>query len=368
MLKSFYGSSMPTSSQIFMSKKPNPLLFIAILIVLVGGSALTFSWFTNEKFRNTLTGKKVVTIQNSTVSQAVEQLGKSTQLIKTDALIYDTINFRDLPVYPKAWVAKYFNAAEQANQLISSETADADSDGLSNKEEYFYASNPRKKDTFCDGKTDNANCKGKTDKDLVKEGISPLTGLELVTYETIRVKKQDFAILRNIQDSFEIAAKEGVDFPTLYQLSKSVDLRDEFAKIPVITQGNERENILNYINLRVNLLQDLIAQDQVSLFTEIYQSTKIDDIRKTQEKYNKKNEDLRTTPVPEKLADVHKSYIFFFDQIVDLLKFRADGIEKKTLETEESKKTNKEKAVRVVWAYRTLSENLNATQNINLDK
>jgi hypothetical protein len=348
---------MPKAQSSSGIKTPKPGLFIVSLIVIVSGSLLTYTWFTNESFRNRITNKK--TESNSQSSSIVtKNLGNRTNLVNTEKLIYDTINFRDLPVYPESWVAKYFTSAEKGNQLLAGQTADADGDGLTNKEEYFYASNPRQKDTLCEGKTDGQKCTGKTDKQLVEENISPLTGLELVKYETLRIKKQDFAILDNIQNSFENAAKEGVDFPTLYQLSRATDLSDQFKALRVITQDDNRENLLNYLNLRVNLLQDLIAQDQVSLFTEVYQSTRVEDIRKTRDKYQAKNDELRTTPTPKKFENIHRSYIFFFENIVDLLNFRAEGIEKKTLESAESKKTNQTKAVAVVWAYRSLNESL----------
>ncbi len=346
------------------ANKPNIAIFSTILIILVLGSIVGYSWFTNEQFRNVLTGKGSTSNINDSVTTAVENLGKSTKLINTDALIYDTINFRNLPVYPKAWVEKYFQNGEALNQLVSAPDKDPDADGLTNKEEYFYASNPKNKDTLCDGKQDGKKCVGKTDKQLIDEGISPLTGLELVKIENVRVKKQDYAILNKIQDSFENASREGVDFPTLYQLSKSIDLTEEYKVLPILTQSDDRENLLNYINFRVNLLQDLVAQDQVSLFTEIYQSTKVEDIKKTREKYAKKNEELRTTYAPERFESIHRSYIFFFDKIIELLDFRADGIEKNTLGSEASKKINQEKAVAVVWAYRLLNENL-STVNVN---
>ncbi|MBC7472054.1 MAG: hypothetical protein H7196_02205 [candidate division SR1 bacterium] len=326
------------------------IIAISISIVIVTLAIVAF----------VVLNKKKKTDQTNNTSyetkDILDKLGKSIDKINLDDVLYDTISFKELPVYPKAWVEKYFSFSEQANQLISGPNADADGDGLTNKEEYFYASSPVNKDTLCNGSKEEKGCNGNNDKQNVDAGISPLTGLTLDSYDKVKIKKQDYAILNRIQDSFENAAKEGVDFPTLYQLSKTIDLNDEYKKISALTQSNDRVNIVNYISFRAKLLQNIIDESEVGLFSELYQSTKIDEIKNVKKKYLDKNEELKNTYVPERFVELHRAYIFFFDKIIQLLDLRIEGISEKKTESKDFRNRSKKMGVEIMWSYRKLSD------------
>lgn len=329
------------------------IIAISISIVLVVLSVLSF----------VILNKKKQSDQTNTVDNAsyetkdiIDKLGKSIDRVNLDSILYDIISFKELPVYPKAWVEKYFSLSEQSNQLISGPNADADTDGLTNKEEYFYASSPVNKDTLCNGLKDEKSCNGSTDKQNVDAGVSPLTGLTLDSYDRVKIKKQDYAILNRIQDSFENAAKEGVDFPTLYQLSKTIDLNDEYKKINTLTQSNDRINIVNYISFRARLLQNIIDESEIGLFSELYQSTKIDEIKNIKKKYVDKNEELKNTYVPERFVELHKAYIFFFEKVIQLLDLRIEGVTEKKTESKDFRSKSKQIGVEIMWSYRKLSE------------
>jgi nitrogen fixation-related uncharacterized protein len=339
------------------SVKPNKtsqsknILAITVSIALVAITIFSFLWFTKSNNKNNTTQE-----QSYSTRDAIDKLGKSLDQVNLDTVLYDIISFKDLPVYPKGWVEKFFSLSEQANQLISGPNADADSDGLTNKEEYFYASSPISKDTFCNGKLDEKLCNGNNDKQNVDAGISPLTGLTLDSYDKVKIKKQDYAILNRIQDSFENAAKEGIDFPTLYQLSKTIDLNPEYKKIEILSQSNERVNIINYISFRAKLLQDISDEGEVSLFSELYQSIRVDEIKNLRKKYLSKSEDLKNTYAPERFSELHKAYIFFFEKIIQLLDLRVEGISEKKTESKDFRDRSKKQGVEVMWSYKKLNE------------
>jgi hypothetical protein len=355
---------MKNLKTIELSVKQKNTLAIIISVLLVGSTIFTYLWFNTNLKNNLFKIGNTQDTKSQLIKDTVDKLGKSLDQVNLDSVIYDIISFKNLPVYPKAWVEKFFTPSEQANELISGPNADADNDGLTNKEEYFYASSPINKDTLCDGKIDGNLCKGKTDKQNVDQGISPLTGLTLDSYDKVKIKKQDYAILNRIQDSFENAAKEGVDFPTLYQLSKTIDLSAQYEPIKVLTQSNDRANIVNYISFRAKLLQDIADQGEVTLFSELYQSIKIEDIKKVKEKYTAKNEELKNTYTPDRFIELHKAYIFFFDKIIELLDIRIDGISKKITESVDFRNRSKTKGTEVMWSYRKLSE---ISNNLKID-
>ena len=343
--------------------KHKQTLVIAGTVAIVGSFILSYIWL-NPDLRTKVYKVSSTGNTNQTARDAVDKLGKSLDQVNLDTVLYDIISFKNLPVYPIGWVQRFFTPSEQANQLISGPDADADNDGLTNKEEYFYASSPVNKDTFCNGKIDDKNCKGNSDKQNVDAGISPLTGLSLDSYDKVKIKKQDYAILNRIQDSFENAAKEGVDFPTLYQLSKTIDLSDQYSTIKVLTQSNERVNIINYISFRSKLLQEVIDQGSVAIFSELYGSTKVDEIKNTKNKYVSKVDELKNTYIPERFIDLHRAYIFFFERVIELLDIRIDGVSQKKIESEDFRKISKIKGVEVMWGYRTLLE---ISSNLKVD-
>jgi hypothetical protein len=340
-------------------QKKSIIILISILLVFVGISGyLVYTGKAKLPF------VKKQSNSNATADDIVNKLGRSLEQVNLDTVLYDNISFKELPVYPVGWVERFFTNSEQANQLISAPNADADSDGLTNKEEYFYASNPKNKDTLCEGKRDDKTCFGKTDKENVDSGLSPLTGLTLDSFDKIKIKKQDYAILNRIQDSFENASKEGVDFPTLYQLSKTIDLSSEYGKISILTQSNDRVNIVNYITFRATLLQDIADQGEVTLFSEVYKSIKIEEIKATRKKYSDKTEELKNTYTPERFAELHKAYIYFFEKVVQLLDLRVEGISEKKIESKEFRDRSKVQGTQVMWAYRKLSE---ISSNLKVD-
>ncbi|NJS41589.1 hypothetical protein HC766_04550 [Candidatus Gracilibacteria bacterium] len=206
-------------------------VFLTIAI-LTGVIILSTTLFSNKSSDESTSNS-----DNVDKEAIIKKLAQSSQSgLQPQEVINQTIQLSDLPVYPIAWQEKFFKLTERNNELVAGPAADYDKDGLSNKEEYFQGSDPTNPDTLCDGKTDDANCQGKNDSENVKQGISPLTGLQIDTPKEFVIKRQDVHILDNIQDTFETAAREGVDFPTLYILAKTIDLSSELDAIKVIEQ------------------------------------------------------------------------------------------------------------------------------------
>jgi hypothetical protein len=330
-------------------------IFIAgflTLLVMVGIITVSNIFFSPKQEKTQIDNTNTVDKQS-----IIDEINKSAQSgIKAKDTIVQTVSLNDLPVYPEAWQKKYFSPIELANELISGPAADYDKDGLTNKDEYFQGSNPTNKDTLCDGKTDGNKCTGKTDGENVAAGINPLTGLAIDTPQKFVIKRQDYAILNNIENTFETAAREGVDFPTLYVLSKTIDLNSELDQIQVQTQEDKRENVINYIKLRVNILEGFSSEDELTTFAEIYQITNIKELENAKQKYIGFREKLSASPVPESYTASHKSYLHIFTKLTDLIDLRIKGLNDKTLLNDDFRELNKKKGIEVVWAYKKLAE------------
>lgn len=341
-----------------------------LIVLLILGIV---QWFSNPSFRNLLTnvpkkGPIAAIIENDNdlaTQKALLNLNERLAKLNSGQDLYQIVKLADLPIYPDSWVARNFLAEEKNNTLLSGPLADFDGDGLSNKQEYFLGSNPKLKDTLCEARKDNLPvnksskiiCDGLgSDKIYVDKGISPLTGFTLETPQQFKILKQDLAILQGVKTSFETASSEGVDFPVLYQLSKNIDLTSESDQIEVKTTTDTPENIINYRQVRLDILTQSIGENQFSGLSQVYQTNKIEQLEIIKEQYQKQLDKLKISPVPQKMIPTHKTYILITKKLQALVEFRIYGIKDKKLNDPEFTKLAKQKATEVVWGYRILSE------------
>jgi hypothetical protein len=340
-----------------------------VIVVLIGGGIFAYK---NPNLINTLLGKKPTATANTSsddsddavVQSASDSINKALGNISSDSVIYETINFEDLPIYPQAWVDKYFTPAEQANALIGGPDADPDGDGLSNKQEYLYGTDPKNPDTLCDGKVDGKTCVGRNDKQNVDAGISPLTGLPLDTPQKIKIKKQDLAVIGNLKDSFETAAEEGVDFPTLYELSKTIDLTSEMDAQKVNSVPDTAQGILDYQQFRVEILGDFANDDEFSSFTEIYELSTEQEFDQYIQKYTDIRDKLVNQTVPQRYIEAHRAYILLFQKLIELVQHRKDGVLAGVI-TDDFKTQSEKISTEMVWAYKRLDDELTKVSDEN---
>lgn len=349
-----------------------------LIVLLILGIV---QWFSNPSFRNLLTnvpkkGPIAAIIENDNdlaTQKALSNLNERLAKLNSGQDLYQIVKLADLPIYPDSWVARNFLPEERNNVLISGPLADFDGDGLSNKQEYFLGSNPKLKDTLCEARKDNLPvnksskiiCDGLgSDKIYVDKGISPLTGFTLETPQQFKILKQDLAILQGVKTSFETASSEGVDFPVLYQLSKNIDLTGESDQIEVKTTTDTPENIINYRQVRLDILTQSIGENQFSGLSQVYQTNKIEQLEIIKEQYQKQLDKLKIAAVPQKMIPTHKTYILITKKLQALVEFRIYGIKDKKLNDPEFTKLAKQKATEVVWGYRILSE-IGASDKIN---
>ncbi len=306
-----------------------------------------------EKRRQEFLNSPVIQEQIQILQQITDNFDPLTGIVKK-------IKFKDLPIYPKNWVDKQFTLTEQRNSLISGPQGDADGDGLSNKEEYLYGADPKVKNSLCleeKSKITFGDLCALTDKQLIEKRVSPLTGLALGDQDTdILVTNSDSNFIESIQNSFEKASQEGVEFTTLYQLSKKIDLSDEYSKVKVNSVAQNRQNTLDYLEFRSNFLKGFIKDSPVTSLIDIYDASVEAKLVPILADYAKKRDSLEKAVVPAPEVESHRRLTFIFQKLYDLASYRLEAVKDKTLITDGFKEKSKKLATEVVWAFRNLDE------------
>jgi len=357
------------------------LAAIASSLFVVSAIFGSIQWFSNPNFRNFVNnvprkGPVAAFVENDrdlAAQKALSDLNQKLARLDTGEDLYQIVKLADLPIYPDSWVGRNFLPQEKGNLLISGAMADPDGDGLSNKQEYFLGSNPKVKDTLCGNRSDNsiANkssrviCDGKgSDKIYFERGISPLTGFDLEAPQQFKIVRQDLAIVDGVKSSFETASGEGVDFPVLYQLSKNIDLTSETDQIQVRTSSDTPQNIIDYRQVRLDILSQSIGENQFSGLSQVYQTNNTEQLEIVKNQYQQQLTKLNAAIVPQKMVPTHKAYVLITMKLQKLVEFRIEGIKNQKLNDPEFSKSAKEKATEVVWGYRILSE-ITAKEELN---
>lgn len=319
------------------------------LVVIIGVFVLIFSGNPENDDDNNQT--------SGDVTEILTGFDQTLSGLEPGELFYDDVTFEDLDIYPSAWVERNFTTAEAANELISGPGADPDQDLLSNKLEFIYGSNPNNPDSLCDGELDDDLCKGRNDKENVDAGISPLTGLSLdEELKVFRINFQDQAVIETLEESFDNASREGLDFPTLYQLSKTVDNTEAVSSITVVTTEETRENLLEYIEFRIDLVEEIIGNDELQSLSQIYSLISIPDLERQLAILEAETDRVANFPVPESEAESHKLYVYIFQRLTELVEIRLGGLQNDTLDTEAYQEEARRASVDIVWAYRQLND------------
>jgi hypothetical protein len=330
------------------------ILTILVLTVIFG----TILFFTNTTFQNFFYPDRTETQNNTEIDTT--SLNNLLPSINPDSILYEEITYEQLDIYPKAWIEKYFNSTERSNLAFSGPSGDADGDNLSNKLEYIYGSNPRKKYTFCT-ETDVANCQGLNDKQKVDNNISPLTGARLEKNRRFRISKQDNSILNSLEDSIETATREGVDFPTLYQLSLDIDLTSELNAITIRELPDNRDERVKYTQFQIDIIKQTSSSSDVEDLGSIFVTSDLRDLEELKRIYSDSKAKYESQGVPRSLSKQHQVYILVYSKIIELIDLRIEGIKTTTTETVEYQDKVKKKAVEAVWGYRIIGELNNQT-------
>lgn len=349
----------------FQSNAYKKLLAVVITLFLVGGS--TFAYISINKIQLGVVPTPDSPVNTELADQtnaAVQNLKKTIANASPDQLVFEDISLDDLQVYPKSWVTRNFTTLQAENQLISGPEADPDKDGLSNRQEFLYGSNPLRASTYCGVETavKDEKCP-KNDKQMIDANYNPLTGLDLEIKKKFKVKKIDRNVAESVETPLAVASDQGFDFPQLYEESRKLDLSKEFSEIKVLTQKDSGEGVLNYYKTRLDVLKDFAQDDELSSFGSVYGVLEVSKLDELLNKYQSIYDKMIATICPELIADYHKANILVVQKLVKVIQNRKAIVAKDKTETKEEIEVSKDLARQMLWAYRNLND-----QQVKLQK
>ncbi len=344
------------------------IIILVLTFFIVAGTVFSIAFISDPIFRSgilniprQLTGNND---QQKVLDQELKNLQANLDKLTNTQDYYKEYSIEDLDIYPEAWRNRNFDPSEQKNSLISGAKADPDKDNLTNQQEYFAGSNPKKAFTLCQGikkgdkpiETSPFICDGRNDGDLFRGNLSPLTGLDLDIIPKFTVLNQDFSMINSLRESVENASREGNDFPELYQLSRKINLISQLEEQKFVAGQNNAIDILKYRQERLVITQDFITQDAITPISQVYTLTKPEQFDAVIKKYQDISNRLRELPTPPQYKTAHQANLLLFKKIIDLYGLRKEFILKKATDTPEFQAKAKEKSVEAIWAFRRLNE------------
>jgi hypothetical protein len=323
---------------------------LTLTLVVVGGVGFAYIWYT-PSLRSQFFDRNTQQLEARSYLQLSETDKKLLEYNPVSLLIQKK-TVKDMPIYPKSWQKNNFSESELGDQSKSGQAADFDNDGLSNKEEYVYGSNPKNRDTLGAGGTDG---------EYVKAGNSPLSGMTLESAFDFSyfLLNTDVAILESLNDDLDVLEDEGISVPVLYERSRTEDYSIETNGINMnVIQNPTREGSISYLNERLLVLKETASSKYFSTLSTIYQIKDVETLKILKSDNNGRIISFRSMGVPAQEVEIHKNLLYFFMQIDKLIDLRIEVVEN-GLERSQYDARQQEIVKRSVWAYRKINDAVN---------
>ena len=326
------------------------LVAVILTVLFIGGLGFAYIW-TNPSLKQSLFGPKYNNVVYNSNSVILSQADLDLLNYNPVETLIKKKTVKELPIFPKSYQKQYFSDVEIKDSSLSGPQADFDKDGLTNKEEYIYASNPKNPDTLGAG--------GK-DSEYVQAGKNPLSGLPLDNIDfAYYFVNSDLAILEETNNDLDVLEEEGIHIPVLYEQARTKDYSEDLKQISLnVIDNPNRDDSITYLNKRLLLLKDTVASNYLDNLSKIYQTKDKDVIAKLKLDNTSRVVSLQSMAVPKQEADIHQSMIYFFQQIDKLIDLRGEVIEK-GLERKDYDTKQDEIILRSVWAYRKINDTVN---------
>jgi hypothetical protein len=338
---------------------------VVVTLFIIGFS---YNLISNTAFRDSVFGPAIRPFQaqgdKNKINKELENLGQLADRLTLNKKYYSEYSIKDLEIYPDGWIKRKFSESERRNSLISGKDGDPDKDGLTNKEEYFYGSDPKSSKTLCQNipngqvpyKDSAYVCDGRTDKQLVDNSISPLTGLKLDTVAKFTILQQDLSLINSLKEGISKASEEGLDFPELYARTRLIDLSSELDAKNVVETSDTAQNILNYRNFRLSTVDSFLADSGLNTLSSVYTLTQDEQFVSLINKYKDDQKKAQEYAVPKKYVMVHKAFLLIYDKLINLVQYRKEIVKSDIANKEELQKNNMNKIIETMWGYRRVKE------------
>jgi len=258
----------------------------------------------------------------------VEKPKNSFNLEKTEIALtgydfeYGLAIYRDLPIYPEIWVKKYFSDEEISKPHVSGPQVDADGDGLLNREEYLFNTNPKKKDTFCSLQktTESSNssvqetCKATPDGDRLNQGFFPYNNQTVETPLEFIIDKKFSQNIGNLQSIVGFSEGKNISFPVLFANSLNLSSQPNYleTKNDLVVFDQPYENIFSQEH-------SLLRYRQFQFYAEIMQSWKNNNLPETAQKYQKRLGQLTLSQAKPDHQKAYLTNIFVYQKAIEII-------------------------------------------------
>ena len=291
----------------------NLVWFSSILVVIF---FLVSIFWINDMFSDSIK-KKQFENQQSSLDKEFNQ--KFTQ-----------VSLFTLPIYPDYWVQQNFNQFEIANPLLSGPEGDFDKDGLINKYEFIYFSDPKKANTLCDSDKSqykykcNQDLKDLNDKQKLDQSIHPATGAKILNDYTYVLKKEqlDPDYLTRV---FKFAKAEDLYFTQSEHQSSSVNYSPQIEGLSLNQNSSfTASGIDKYYSQIKDILHEFLVMDNFSTFLSVYESNQIEDLNLKKDEVDLALQQIVDLESPSQAKYFQQACIFWLQSLKQSLQNRIN--------------------------------------------
>ncbi|MCL5436106.1 MAG: thrombospondin type 3 repeat-containing protein [Patescibacteria group bacterium] len=206
-------------------------------------------------------------------------------------------------VIPISWYQQYFSDETITRVSIAGAEADPDKDGLTNKQEYLFGTNPMVSDTDRDGLSDGAEVAAGTDP---TDSASPVTSA---------VQSKPSPVDNFVEEVKNQLSAEGVDSEA--EMNNFLKL-DQAAVLPTIPDSDiklvpDSDASLQEYQLAVSKIINEFSSGGIdSAFGQAFSADSLSDAKALSEKFASYLARLRELRVPKSSVETQKNTLIFF--------------------------------------------------------
>lgn len=254
--------------------------FLAGMITVVIVAALVMA---SMSVSNLISTKNNLNILSPSLNQESSSSQYFEPALSLFNLSYVFIQYTDLPIYPEEFTKKYFTDEELSKPQLTGPEVDADGDGLLNRQEFLFNTNPKKANTFCSLQPENTTCETKTDGDRVASGKHPKNNADLPDNLQFLLEKKYTENIGSLRETIQYGLSIGSDFPSIYAdglMEKSDTWYKEFEQNMVVLDKTYKPLIEEENNL--------LNERELQFYVEIMNASKTDSLSDLTGKYQKR--------------------------------------------------------------------------------
>jgi len=267
--------------------------------------------------------------QDNSSSSPVVSFDRLTAPLSVYDVSYVRVPYDSTPVYPNTWVSSQFTDEEIAKPQLSGPEIDADGDGLTNRQEYLFATNPKKTDTYCRIQQEQEDsCEPDTDGSRTEKGYHPRT-FQLIDFPVEMLLEERFANTPGLLiDSITEAEKNKLSFPMIFAESLSQDTDNWYTEFE-----NELVVLQDEYALLIDEEQAVVRHRHLQFFVETFEAYRNQELQALQEDYQTRLDAITQTEARQEHTRLQSINIAMYSTAQDIInQLSADALSAEQLQ------------------------------------